>query len=94
MSTFSGCRELSPSIVLCCSIAQNVFLMAHDSLLECMRNDPSDSDGDLPLVIWHFWRECPSCVRYHVMTLAYGRPVVGSVFPTEVILSIERMSVH
>ena len=68
--------------------------MAHDSLLECMHNAPSDSDGDLPLVIWRLWGDCPKCVRHHVMPLAYGRPVFGSVFPTEVILSIERVSVH
>ena len=68
--------------------------MTDDSLLERVRNAPSDSNGDMPLVIWNFWRDCPKCVRHHVMPLAYGRPVVGSVFPAEVILSIERMSVH
>ena len=68
--------------------------MARDSLLECVRNAQSDLDRDLPLVIWYFWRDCPSCVRHHVMPLAYGIPVVRSVFPTEVILSIEKMFVH
>ena len=68
--------------------------MALGSLLECVCNSPSDSDGDLPLVIWHFLRDFPSCVRHHVIPLAYGRPIVGSVFPAEVIMSIERMSVH
>ena len=68
--------------------------MAHESSLECMRNAPSDSDGDLPLVIWNLWRDFPGCVRHHIMPLAYGRPFIGSVFPAEVILSIERMFVH
>ena len=48
MSTLSRCMELSLSIVLCCSIVKNVFLMEHESLLECVCNAPSDSDGDLP----------------------------------------------
>ena len=68
--------------------------MARDSLLERVHNAPSDSDGDLPLVIWNFWGDFPKCVRHHIMPLAYGRPVIGSVLITEVILPIERMFVH
>ena len=30
-------------------------LIVRDSFLEFMFNAPSDSDGDLPLDIWHFW---------------------------------------
>ena len=68
MSVFIGCRELSLSIVVSVvELPENVFLMAHDSLLECVRNAPSDSDGDLPLVIWHLWRDFPRCVRHHVL---------------------------
>ena len=95
MSKFTGYGELSLSIVVSVvALPENICLVVHDPLLEFMFNALSDSDGDLPLVIWHFWRDCPRCVRHHVMPLAYGRPVIGSGFPSEVILSIERMSVH
>ena len=95
MSTFTGCRELSLSIVVSVvTLPKDVYLIVQDSLSEFMSNAPSDSDGDLPLAIWHYWRDCPRCVRHYVIPLAYGRLVIGSVFPAEVILSIERMSVH
>ena len=36
-----------------------------------------------------FGETSPSVFRHHVMPLTDGRPVIGSVFPTEVTLSIE-----
>ena len=92
---FTGYGELSLSIVVSVvTLPEGVCLITYDSLLDFMYNSLSDSDGDLPLVIWHFWRDCPRCVRHHVMPVAYKRPVIGSVFPADVILSIERTFVH
>ena len=51
MSTFSECRELSLSVVLCRHTTRRC-LIVQDSLLEFMSNAPSDSGGDLPLAIW------------------------------------------
>ena len=55
MSVFTRCGKLSLSIVVSVDILlEDVCLIAHDSLLEFMSNAPSDSDGGLPLAIWHF----------------------------------------
>ena len=63
---------------------------------------PSDSDVDLPLVIHQFLRNslnldltAPDVLdNHHVMPLDYGKFVIGSVFPFEVILFIEIIFVH
>ena len=47
-----------------------------------------------PWLFGTFGETAPGVLRHHVMPRAYGRPVIGSVFPADVILSIERMSVH
>ena len=91
-----------PLVIGVPTLLEDVCLIVHDSLLELMSNAPSDSYGDLPLVYSTFLERflgiliglpqvsdndtsCP---------LAYRRFVIGSVFPLEVILFIERVFVH
>ena len=56
MSTLSGCRELSLSVVFVLPHYQKMFIWSY--MIRCWNScpiPPSDSDGDLPLAIWHFW---------------------------------------
>ena len=41
-----------------------------------------------------FGETAPGVFKHQAMPLAYGRPVIGSVFSAEVILFIEKISVH
>ena len=102
MFAFIGRRELSLSIVVSvAALPENVCLIVCGPLLELMFNPPSDSDGGLPLAIRHFLRKsfnlestAPRSVGHHAMPLDYERHDIGNVFPSEVILFIERIYVH
>ena len=101
MSMFTRYRELSLSIVVsAATLLENVCLIVQDSLLEFMPNAASNSDGDLPLAIWNFW-EIPWTLTWLPKiswTPCYApwlwKAYYWNVFPSEVILSIERISVH
>ena len=74
-------------------------MVVRDPLLESMFNAPSDSDGDLPLAIQNFLRDSlkttPDVLdNDHAVPLDYERFVIGSVFPFEVIMFLERIFVH
>ena len=47
-----------------------------------------------PWLFGTFRGTAPCVFRHHVMPIAYGRLVIGSVFPAEVIMFIEMMFVH
>ena len=88
-------RELPLLEVFC--HATRRYLIRQDSLLECpkwfrWRSAPGYSS--LLRDSFNLDSTAPRSIRYHVMPLNYERPVIGNVFPFEVILFIERIFVH
>ena len=102
MSMFTGYGELSLSIVISVvTLPESVCFITHDSLLEFKSNALVDSDGDLPLDIWHFLRDSlnlyltsPDQLDTMPCPLIMKGLLLEMSFPSEVILSIERIFVH
>ena len=46
-----------PLVAGVATLPEDVCLIVHDSLLELMSNAPSESDGDLSLVVQRFLRD-------------------------------------
>ena len=54
MFRFTGYGELSLYLVVSVvTLLEDVFWIVQGSLLESVFNAPSDSDGGVPLAIWH-----------------------------------------
>ena len=102
MSTFTECGEFS------LSIAVSVIALPEKCLLDRTRSFAGVHLQFPKWFRWRYVpvysallrdslnleSTAPISVGHHVMPLDYERPVIGSVFPSKVILLIERISVY